>query len=807
MGAVGRAIGTFALTFVGGMLGPAGFAVYGSAIGSLAGGLIFGGPASVSGFRLPSLDVETSEYGVPINRIFGVMRTAGIIIDGRHVNGVPACIREAKTTEKKGGVLGFGGTDVTTYKYYQTSAHLWCEGPRIIDKLWYEDQKEKKLIFNRDGATDEQKGFVLTPVYDSYGRIVAELSDGLDLFHGYATQPQSSYLQSQHPDGVPSYVGKCYSLIKNLRFKNGQGKLIALVRDPENNNRREIIEQSLSDSLYPQSRIHLQGMDLPISAHSTGGGAILAGNDGVADFAQKIALLGLHDLGNVDGLLVNRSRVYPLYHQLQLDELGAQEWSSESNKSDELIKFQPVSVYELPSSIRINFQDINLNYQTNWVRSARETAEHENELVLELPIATTAQEMQWLCDTLLDEYYAGTMQMEIQLLPSRLNIAVGDVALVPDDGGEVAVYYPMRITEQSVSPDGVIACKGILYEGGVYGQSRPMPDVVLPEGAVSVVQAPYHAYFDIPALTDAMAETAGVLLATCGPTGTDFEGAVFVPALPTVETVSLEAESVLGEVVSGFTFTDGEFGGFDYDRIIRVKLENGTLSPSDENAVANSYANEIAIQTSIGAHVLRFVDAVLVSGTADTYDLTGILAGRYGTDFAKVIPTGAKCVLLRDADGVLSTGPVFLSLPDSLVGSSISYEMIASDDSQRSDGTHNLVCLGETLEPRSPVWMRVKEVGESSVTLEWNSRTRLEAGVSWALTRPSDPDNYEVKLIESSVVKLAKTVASSTEITFTNAELIAAYGSLPTELSGEIRQMGTRVGTGHELVFGPIGIE
>ena len=801
MGAIGRAVGTLGLTFLGGMLGPASFAVYGSAIGSMVGGFLFAPTGKMEGFRLGELDYETSEYGVSINRFFGTMRTAGIAIDGRHVGGVARCIREEKKTEKKGDLFGIGGTEVTEYKYWLSVAIQWGFGPLIVEKIWFEDNKEKKLIFNRAGTTNEEKGYVLTPVTDSFGRVVAEVSDKLDLFHGYATQPVSSYLQSQHGGEAPAYVGKSYAVFKEFRLRNGAGKFMALVRDPNNQNRRQIIERSLSECDYPAARTWLDGMNEPISAHSTGGGAVLSNSENVGDFASKIALLSLQDLGHVDGLLQNRPRANPLYHQLSLSELGAAPWSDGDNET-ELIKFQPVSVYELPSALRINFQDINLNYEKNWVRSSRETAAHENEFSIELPVASTLQEMQYLCDVILNEYWVANATLEIQLLPGRLNVGVGDVLLVPDDGGAQLVYYPMRVTEQSVSPDGIIACKGPLYDWAVYGQSRPMPGLVIPPDVVSVPSVPVVGVFDVPALSDAMAETAGVMVAVCGARGSYWANAVFAPSNASLPRLDFLTEATLGEIVTGFSFDEIECGQIT-NRVIRLRLENGELAPCSESAMRNNFANELAIQTATGCHVLRFGDAVLTNPATGEYEITEILAGRYGTDHTLSIPAGSKCVLLRDASGALAQGVSFLNLPDTQISQSVVYTVSTDTENPKTTGTQTLVCRGETLKPRSVVNVRVKSRAASSIRLEWNARTRYEQGASWAMTRPSDGDNYEVRLLDGAMVKLTKTVTNSTEAHFTHAELMAVFGSLPAQISGEVRQISARVGLGHKESFGP----
>lgn len=800
MGSTGRAIGTLALTVGGSMLGPAGFAVYGAAIGSFIAGIIFAPKGSAQGFRLDNLDIESTEYGFARPQIFGVMQTTASPIDGRYVGNEAKCIEEVAKTTKKGGILGFGGTKVEEFKYYLSASYLVGKGPLIVDKIYFEDSSSKTLIFDRFAATVAKRGYTLTPQSDAGGRVVCELSDGLDLFYGYATQPVSSFLQAQHPGGVPAYRGTSYFNIKHLRLKNGPGKFVVLARSPITG-RRQIIERVIEDALIPGGRAAMQGMDEPISSHSTGGGAILSGNGARGEFISQIALLSSNDIGHVDGLLVNRSRLSPLYHVLQLDELGAMEWSGNDGEgATELVKVQPVNVQELPSSLRLEFQDINLNYESNWVRSKRETAAHTNEVTLSLPVASTLQEMQWLCDTLLDEYWAATATVEVQLLPRRLKVAVGDVLLVPDDGdAATAIFHIMRVAEQSISPEGLVQCRGPLYDAGVYGQFRELQNVTLPASEVAVVEAPRHAIFDLPAMNDAMAQGAGYAVAATPPRGTLWAGATFSPVVG--DEIALDSAAMLGRVVAAATLLPDSARGFDSQTTLRIEMPLGTLAPvADESVIRNRKANELAINTASGVCVLQFIDAVPVTGLPATWDISGILAGRYGTDYALSIPANAPCVLLRDAQGRETGGLEWVEIPDSEIGRAVSYRVEAGDEIARSDGDKAFTPRANTLLPLSPVRVKLTR-SAANFSFSWDARTRLVPGASWAMTRGSDADSFEIRLLQGAVVKLKKTVSTLSAI-WTQTELESAFGSpLPASVAGDVCQISARVGRGYARAF------
>lgn len=179
---------------VGGVFGATA-AMIGQAIGALAGGVLdramFGSSTNTSIGKLADLDVQTSNEGAPIARLFGRVRIAGEVIWASN-------FEESSTTEKSGG-KGLGGSKTTTYHYFANFAIGLCEGPIAhVGRVWAngklidltrvtmrvhsgaENQQPDSLILAHQGTAPAYRGlayvvFERLPL-DDFGNTLPQLS-------------------------------------------------------------------------------------------------------------------------------------------------------------------------------------------------------------------------------------------------------------------------------------------------------------------------------------------------------------------------------------------------------------------------------------------------------------------------------------------------------------------------------------------------------------------------------------------------------------------------------------------------------
>ena len=149
LAAAGTAIGGS----VGGSILGVSAATIGGAVGSIAGAAVdswlvaaMAPTQRIAGQRLDTLQITSSTEGAVIPRVFGAMRTGGVIVWATDFR------EETETTRQGGGGKGGGGgggAEVTEYFYFASFAVALCEGPITgIGRIWADGK-----ILSRDGLT------------------------------------------------------------------------------------------------------------------------------------------------------------------------------------------------------------------------------------------------------------------------------------------------------------------------------------------------------------------------------------------------------------------------------------------------------------------------------------------------------------------------------------------------------------------------------------------------------------------------------------------------------------------------------
>lgn len=203
--ALGTVVGAVAGFFIGGPAGAWKGAYYGAQVGYVAGGLLDPpkGPTQY-GPRLSDLSAQTSTYGAPIPRIYGVMPVVGNVfwLEGD-------AIKETthKTTQKSGGKGGGGGSTTTiTYTYSATFAVGLCEGPITgVRRIWI----GHNLVY--DAGTDDIQSVIASNA----------LAKNMTIYTGSATQMPNSRMQADKgAANVPAYRGLAYIVFHDLQLKD-----------------------------------------------------------------------------------------------------------------------------------------------------------------------------------------------------------------------------------------------------------------------------------------------------------------------------------------------------------------------------------------------------------------------------------------------------------------------------------------------------------------------------------------------------------------------------------------------------------
>jgi len=199
----GQLIGAVIGAAVGWFFPPAGYAIYsasvamaGASIGMFVGGIIDpveGQTIKQTGARLNDLSTQTSEWGIPIKRLFGTYKMAGNIIWSLDLH-------ETKHVEESGEGKGGGGTktETTWYSYAGSWAVGFCEGEIVgVTKIWF----DSVLVYD---GTDYSGGLSYT---------------NHTIYLGNSTQEIDWYMQSKNSD-TPAYRNLCYIVFNDIELEN-----------------------------------------------------------------------------------------------------------------------------------------------------------------------------------------------------------------------------------------------------------------------------------------------------------------------------------------------------------------------------------------------------------------------------------------------------------------------------------------------------------------------------------------------------------------------------------------------------------
>lgn len=453
----------------------------------------------------------------------------------------------------------------------------------------------------------------------------------------------------------------------------------------------------------------------------------------------------------------------------------------ETAPSDPLMSFTRSQTSDLPGSARLSYVSAVNDYQQGTTESRRLNGGSQRISQAELPVVLEAEQVGQIADSWLFETWAARDRLTLGLPPSQLPIEPGDVVEVQ----HANVLRPFRITE--ISDDGMRAIEARSLDRNVYNFAPSIERPARTSPAIST--APVLGYFlDLPLLPGQTDENAGYFAANRSP----WPGGVSLFVSPENSGFQLRQvatrEAIVGETTQ--PFYSGPIARFDRGNRLRVRLSSQVTSVSPLQLFSG--ANALAVQTEAGPwEVIQFEQADLVDN--NLYELHGLLRGQLGTenDMSELVPAGAPVVVLNSS--IFSVG---LSENELRVPLNWRFGPSSRDigDASYQGTMHTFQGLG--LRPYAPVHVHATRTG-NGVALNWKRRTRI-GGDNWeAVEIPlgETREEFEVDIYDGDDV--VRTLSSeTTSVTYSDADLQADFGSVPSQLSVRVYQLSTVFGRG-----------
>lgn len=439
----------------------------------------------------------------------------------------------------------------------------------------------------------------------------------------------------------------------------------------------------------------------------------------------------------------------------------------------------------MPRTVTMRYIDVNMDYQTGAQNSPRLTTLSDSDVTIDLSIGFTADEALQKCWALQVSEWIERETFVWQTTRQYSWVEPCDVVTVR---GRV-----VRVTNRTERPAGVIEWEGVLHRPSIYTQpatgapsegwtpqpppaARPATDLVL---------------LDLPLLDPSHypnGHYAALAPAAAGP----WPGAALYKSVDGGTTYASIAEALtpatLGTVAAALaTFAGGNT--FDEANTITVILDDADaeLVSVTEAAVQNG-ANLCALgSASAGWEVLQFRTATLTA--PQTYVLSGLLRGRYGTEWA--MPTHATNETFVMLGTVANVNAPFAELYMSR-----KYKAVTFGASLTAVTAQDFANNGIALRPYAPVMLGGGRDGSGNLTLNWTPRQRGAGGWPDGIDLPNTElsEQYRVRVYTTSgYATVARTIDVTSVRTagYTAAEQTTDFGSPQSTIYWDVAKLGS----------------
>jgi hypothetical protein len=471
---------------------------------------------------------------------------------------------------------------------------------------------------------------------------------------------------------------------------------------------------------------------------------------------------------------------------ISYDELGQAEDGAEPADAMPLNRSQEI---DMPRSVAVSYVEPTFDYQTATEKEVRQITEATEDMIVELPMATSSDHAKKVASMIL---FAKWRAQNTRSFKTSRKYAF----LSPGDG--VTVEYPRgthrlwRIT--SMTDTGVLCEFNVepgdaeLYTQTAIGASGYVGQEVAPLAPTTRLQL-----LDIPILRD-VDNNAGLYAAMAG-FGSGWTGAeLFVGD----DETTLESRGTVSNgAVIGFTETrlgDWPYGIVDESNLLTVNVGNGELASITYEQLISGALNVAAVGVQGRWEILKFRTAESLG--SGRFILSGLVRGMRGTEWARGTHLTSDTFVLMTVGGTLR--PNFEA---GSIGQTKTYRAVSKGRSFNSASSQTYANTAEGLETFSPTNLfRTGSVG-GDITMTCVRRTRLsENWLRGIVPLGEEVQAFDFELYTSSAfTTLRRVIASSTRSAVYTAAMQAADGYSSGPLYVRVYQLSGVVGRGRAL--------
>jgi hypothetical protein len=450
---------------------------------------------------------------------------------------------------------------------------------------------------------------------------------------------------------------------------------------------------------------------------------------------------------------------------------------------------------EVPAYWTLSTPDIDADYEAGTETSDRMITESVEKRQVQMTIIATPAERKGRAQSLALRARVESHKFEATLDNSHAELEPFDVVTYTDEDGNT---YRTRAERESYDGlvkrfEGVLDSANLPTEGVTSATYTPTINIV-PPGTVDGM------FIDGPIARDADDDHGFYWV-------TDFaDGASAASLYRSTDDVSFgNVEISTADAITGTASTAlGDWtGGNVWDEVntVRVSVTSPLTASTREAMELDPTINSAKLGVQGREEYLRFRTPTLVSSTATsyTYDLTGLLRGRNGTEHAMASHTaGDRFVLLRLA------GLRRVSQDSDQAGLARYYKHVVAGRSVSGATSESFTNAAVGRKPYAPVDGQVARDSSGNATITWARRTRLShrmtGPLAWSFPLGEATEAYVVTIYTSNTyATVARTISATSETAaYSAAEQTTDFGSPQSTLYFTVAQVSETVGNGYE---------
>lgn len=410
---------------------------------------------------------------------------------------------------------------------------------------------------------------------------------------------------------------------------------------------------------------------------------------------------------------------------------------------------------EMPSRIAVRFKNMDADQVNGTEHSDRGPSGQDSIQTVQLAIGMTPSEAKGVADAMVRDAYAARLTSQLSLPMAYTHLTPTDVIQVP--GGDDAIHR-MRITRRSDS-GGIITLDVVGDDGAVVIEAMATSTDYTAQTTVETLALTELALLDIPTLRD-VDDGPGYYVAAKPSGAGRWPGCIVQASTDGVSyytVAQINESAIMGQATTVLGGWAG-VGMFDEVNALTVNVGSGQLSSATRDAVL---ADKTVNALLVGAEIIRFLTATLVSTDPNIYTLTRLLRGQRGTEWAIGGHGSSERVVLLGTQGLRR-----VNHPAAEVRVTKQLRAVTLSAPASSAQAVAFTNFGVSSLPLAPVTIRAVRQANGDLLIKWSRRTRLSSRFTGAAgaTVPlgETAEQYQVAVFADNSYSLAKWGATTT---------------------------------------------